>query len=249
MTVEQLLTDALHGTDDYLPSPDLFAKVKRSIEEDAAHQRRVRRVLTWAAVGLAAMVAWVAAFIDFADGTATMPWWTVEVLTTAILVTVVVILGPVIRRFGMGLTLEVFRSNRATSERFLVLLDFAYYLVFTAFILMTTNFAAESAWGGDLAAQLDSELVRIGGLLLVMGILHALTIAVLPVMGLIFASNWRRAARVALGGEAPEPNPPAETADRVATVIVWLVAAAVAAQLLLFIVPGIIGLIIGGSGE
>ncbi len=82
-----------------------------------------------------------------------------------------------------------------------------------------------------------------------MGILHALTIAVLPVMGLIFASNWRRAARAALGSEAPEPNPPAEKADRVATVIVWLVAAAVAAQLLLFIAPGIIGLIIGGSGE
>ncbi len=249
MTVEQLLTDALHGADDYLPSPDLFAKVKRSIEEDAAHQRRIRRALTWTAVGLAATVAWVTAFIDFAGGTVTMPWWTVEVLTTAILVTVVVILGPVIRRFGRGLTLEVFRSNRVTSERFLVLLDFAYYLVFTAFILMTTNFAAESAWGGDLGAQLDSELVRIGGLLLVMGILHALTIAVLPVMGLIFASNWRRAARVALGSEAPEPNPPAEKADRVATVIVWLVAVAVATQLLLLIVPGIIGLILGGSGE
>ncbi|MEE9473203.1 MAG: hypothetical protein V3V82_04395, partial [Acidimicrobiia bacterium] len=225
MTVEQLLTDALHGADDYLPSPDLFAKVKRSIEEDAAHQRRVRHALTWAAVGLAAAVAWVAAFIDFTDGTATMPWWTVEVLTAAILIPIVVVLGPVIRRFGQELTTEIFRSNRATSERFLVLVDIAYYLIFTAFILMTTNFSAQAEWGGELADQLELELVRIGGLLLLMGILHALTIAVLPVMGLIFASNWRRAARMALGSEAPEPNPPAEKADRVATVIVWLVAA------------------------
>ncbi len=149
----------------------------------------------------------------------------------------------------MVLTLEVFRSNRATSERFLALVDIAYYLIFTAFILMTTNFSAQAEWGGELADQLELELLRIGGLLLLMGILHALTIAVLPVMGLIFASNWRRAARVALGSQAPEPNPSAEKADRVATVIVWLVAAAVAAQMLLFIVPGIIGLILGGSGE
>jgi hypothetical protein len=88
-------------------------------------------------------------------------------------------------------------------------------------------------------------LERIGGLLLVMGILHALTIAVLPVMGLIFASNWRRAARVALGSEAPEPNPPAETADRVATVIVWLVTAAIAAQALLLSII----VLIGGGGS
>ena len=244
MTVEQLLTDALHGADDYLPSPDLFAKVQRSIEEDAAHRRRVRRALTWTAVGLIAAVAWVAAFIDIAGGTVTMPWWAVEVLTTAILVTVVVILGPVIRRFGRGLTLEVFRSNRATSERFLVLLDFAYYLVFTAFILMTTNFSTQTDWGGNLAGQLESVLERIGGLLLVMGILHALTIAVLPVMGLIFASNWRRAARAALGSEAPESDTGAEKADRVATVIVWLVTAAIAAQALLLSIIVLIG---GGS--
>ncbi len=244
MTVEQLLTDALHGADDYLPSPDLFAKVQRSIEEDAVHQRRVRRALTWTAVGLAAAVAWVVAFIDFADGTATMPWWTVEVLTAAILIPIVVVLGPVIRRFGQELTTEIFRSNRATSERFLVLVDIAYYLIFTAFILMTTNFSAQAEWGGELADQLELELLRIGGLLLVMGILHALTIAVLPVMGLIFASNWRRAARAALGSEAPESDTGAEKADRVATVIVWLVTAAIAAQALLLSSIVLIG---GGS--
>ena len=247
MTVEQLLADALHGADDYFPSPDLFAKVQRSIAEDAAHQRRIRRALTWAGVGLATAVAWVAAFLNVSDGTATMPWWTVEVLTAAILITVVVVLGPVIRKFGKELTTEIFRSNRATSERFLVLLDIAYYLIFTAFILMSTNFSAQAEWGGELADQLELELLRIGGLLLVMGILHALLIAQLPVMGLIFASNWRRASRAALGDDAPDPSPRAEKADRVATWIVWFIAVDAAVGALLFIVPGIIGIILGGE--
>ena len=125
----------------------------------------------------------------------------------------------------------------------------AYYLVFSAFVLMSTNFSAQADWGGTLAGQLggDGELFRIAGLLLVMGILHTVTIAVLPVMGLIFASNWRRAARTQLGKEAPEPDPQAEKADRVATLIVWLVPAGLAAMALLFIVPGIIGAILGAE--
>jgi len=247
MTIEERLTDALHGADEYVPSPDLFAKVQRSIEEGAAHDRRVRRALTWAGIGLAVAVVWVAAFIDITDGTATMPWWTVEVLTAAILVTLVVELGPLIRRFGADVTLEVFRSNRATGDRFLALLDIAYYLIFSAFVLMTTNFSAQAEWGDRLAAQAELELGRIGGLLLVMGVLHALTIAVLPVMRLIFASNWRRAARSELGKAAPAPHPQAEKADRVATVIVWLVAIGFGGFVLLSALPVLLGLLFGAD--
>ncbi|MGI9648478.1 MAG: hypothetical protein ACR2OI_08170 [Acidimicrobiia bacterium] len=247
MKVEQLLTDALHGADDYLPSSDLFNKVQRSIEDDAAHRRRVRRALAWAGAGLAAAVLWVAAFIDFADGSATMPWWTLEVLTTAILATLVIVLGPLIRRFGGILTLEVFRSNQETSDRFLALLDIAYYLVFSAYILMSSHFAADPEWGGRLAGQLEFELMRIGGLTLVMGALHAITIAMLPIMGLIFASNWRRAARRAIGSKVPEPSREAAMADRVATIIVWLAAAGIAAFVLLTVLPGILGAILGAG--
>jgi len=247
MTIEQLLADALHGADEYLPSPDLFTKVQRSIEEDAAHRRRVRHALRWAAGGLAVAVAWVAAFLDVGDGTATIPWWTLEVLTAVILVALVIVLGPLIRRFGNELTLDVFRSNRATSQRFLALVDIAYYLVFSAFVLMTTSFSAQTEWGGRLAAQLEHELFRIGGLLLVMGILHALTIAALPVMGLVFASNWRRAGRRSLGASAPDPDPRADKADKVATVVVWLVAALIAIQVVLFVVPAVLGLILGAE--
>jgi len=247
MKVEQLLTEALHGTDDYLPSADLFAKVRHSIEEDAAHRLRVRRALMWTGGGLAAAVLWVTAFLDIDGGTATMPWWSLEVLTTAILISLVVVLGPLIRRLGEVLTLEVFRRDRAASERFLALLDIAYYLVFSALILMGTSFSADPEWGGRLAVQLESELQRIAGQALVMGMLHAVTIAVLPVMGLILASNWRRAARRAMGRAAPDPNPRAILADRVATIIVWVVTAGILAQVLLGFMLGILGGMSGGN--
>ena len=42
MTLEQVLSATLHSADDYDPSPDLFAKVQRSIDEDRAHRRRFR---------------------------------------------------------------------------------------------------------------------------------------------------------------------------------------------------------------
>jgi hypothetical protein len=247
MTLEQRLEGALRQTDDYAPSVDLFAKVQRSIEEDAAHRRRTRRALAWSGAGVVAAIGWVAAFLDVSDGTATMPWWTVEVLTAAILIALVVVLGPLLRRFGTALTLEIFRPNPATSGRFLAVLDIAYYLVFTAFILMSTNFAAQVEWGGRLADQVELELFRIGGLLLFMGVLHAVTIAVLPVMGLIFAANWRRAARAQLGSAAPPPAPGAEKADRVATIIVWVTAALLAVPTLLFIIPAIAGLFLGAE--
>lgn len=248
MTVEELLTTALHGADDYEPSPDLFARVKRSIDEDRAFRQRRRRALALTGGGVLAAAAWIAAFLSIESGTATMPWWALEVLTVAIMVVIVLTLGPVIRRFGRELTLEVFRSNRETSERFLHLLDIAYYLVFSAVILMTTIFAPDPAWQGRLAPQLEGELVRVGVLLLMMGVLHAVTIAVLPVMGLLFASNWRRAARRALGEEAPPPEPAAESAERVATIIVWTVVGLLALQLALGVLPALIGLILGASG-
>jgi hypothetical protein len=246
MTIEQLLTETLQGADGYLPSSDLFAKVQRSIEEDAAHRRRTRRAALWAAGGVVVAIAWIAAFLEIGDGSVRMPWWTVEVLTIAVLIVGVLVLGPLIRRFGRDLVLEVFHSHQETSKRFLALLDIAYYLIFTAFILMTTSFSAQADWGGRLAAQVELELIRIGGLLLLMGVLHAVTIAFLPVMGLVLASNWWRTARRDLGNDAPAPEPNARQADRVVTVIVWVVAALIALQAL-GIVPGLLGLILGAE--
>ena len=247
MTVEELLTDALHRADEYLPSPDLFDRVERSIEEAAAHRRRLRSVLIRLAALLLVAAAWVAAFLDVSEGTATMPWWAVEVLTVVFLTVIVVALGPLLRRYGRVFTADVFGSNPATSERFLAVLDIAYYLVFGAYIMMTTTFSADPDWAGSLAGQLEGELVRIGLLLLIMGVLHAITIAALPVVGVVFASSWRRAVRTELGPAAPDPDPEAERADRVATVIVWVLAGLAALQAIGFLAGPLLGLVLGAD--
>ncbi|MBI2237588.1 MAG: hypothetical protein HYU54_03565, partial [Actinobacteria bacterium] len=51
MSLEERLREVLRRTDEYEPSPDLFARVRRSIEEDAAHRRRIRRAVASALTG------------------------------------------------------------------------------------------------------------------------------------------------------------------------------------------------------
>ena len=100
MTIEQLLGDALHAADEFDPSPDLFAKVQRSIEEDAAHRRRLRRALAWGAAVLISVCAYLAVTVRVSGGVASMSVPALELLTTALMIGVVVVLGPAIRRFG-----------------------------------------------------------------------------------------------------------------------------------------------------
>lgn len=37
MSLEKRIADALHAADTFQPSPDLFTRLQRSIEEDLAH--------------------------------------------------------------------------------------------------------------------------------------------------------------------------------------------------------------------
>jgi multisubunit Na+/H+ antiporter MnhB subunit len=194
MSVEQLLRESLHRADDYDPSPDLFARVQRSIEEDRAHRRRIRRVWLAVVAGVAVVVAYLAVMAEPLDGTITWPWWSLELLTTAVLLVIVLVLGPLIRRFGRIYAADVFRANPPTGDRFLALLDVAYYLVFVAMILLTASVSPEPAWLGPdgLTSYLEHAFMRVGDLLLVMGLLHSVTIMTLPVLGLVFTDGWRR---------------------------------------------------------
>lgn len=113
-----------------------------------------------------------------------MEWWVLELIVTLLLVAILLILGPVIRRFGKSYAADIFRSNPRTGKSYLVLMDVAYYLIFTAFILLTTSFEPKAAWSQDVGAeQLESAAVRVGGMLLLMGILHGLNVITLPVIG------------------------------------------------------------------
>jgi len=107
-------------------------------------------------------------------------WWVIELATDLILLALVLFLGPLIKRFGRSYAGDVFRGNPRTGKSYLVLMDVAYYLIFFSFILFTVSFSDQWPTAG---AQLEEEVTRIGGMLLLMGILHGLNVLTLPLVG------------------------------------------------------------------
>jgi hypothetical protein len=112
-----------------------------------------------------------------------MSWWVIELITNLILIGIVVILGPLIKRFGRAYAGDVFRANPRTGKSYLILMDVAYYLIFTSYILFTIRFEPQRGWEASAAAQLQDEVVRVAGMLLLMGILHGLNVLSLPLIG------------------------------------------------------------------
>lgn len=113
-----------------------------------------------------------------------MSWWVLETLTDVVLVALVLVLGPLIKRFGKSYAGDVFRANPRTGKSYLVLMDIAYYLIFSAYILFTISFEREIGWSATVGArQLKAETARVGGMLLILGILHGLNVVSLPVVG------------------------------------------------------------------
>jgi hypothetical protein len=240
MTLEQRLSDALHEVDSFDPSPDLFARVARSVEEDAAHRRRAQ--VAWlAAVGsLAAVVVYLGLMVTRSRaGSLIVPGWALELLEKMVSVGLVFLLAPVIRRFGGQYVSDVFRLDPATGTRFMRLLDIAYYLILLGFIIAN---AEVTPLGRPtlLRSGLESVLDGLASLLLLVGALHAANLMVLPVVGLVFSSAVRRAARHRAGIAAPPVSPKAVQADRVSSWIVWLSTVLLFAAVLLTI-----GIVIG----
>jgi hypothetical protein len=243
-TLEQRLETALHQADQYEPSADLFAKVIRSIEEDAAHRRRVRLVLASIATTIVAIGAFVALTARTVDGHLEMPFAALEGLTIAVLIGLVVVLGPAIRRFGQTYEATAFGVAPETGRRVLRLLDIAYYLIFAGFILITTHFAPPAGWGPPrrLGSWVHHELERVGGFLLLMGVLHVALLLALPIVGLVLTSNWRRDRRAEAGDSAPPANPWAERVDKFITVFAWVLAGLVLLNLLQLALGLVVGL-------
>lgn len=110
-------------------------------------------------------------------------WWVIELITNLVLIGIVVILGPLIKRFGRAYAGDIFRANPRTGKSYLVLMDVAYYLIFTAYILFTVTFEPSFQWTRSNAAVLQAEVVRVAGMLLLMGALHGLNVLSLPLIG------------------------------------------------------------------
>jgi hypothetical protein len=117
--LEARLRDALYAEAQQVEeSPDLFARVRSSIEDDARRRSWRRRVAMITGIALTAFAALVAAVTDFREGELFMNWRVLEVITTAILVGVVIMLGPFIKRFGKSYAAEVFRANPRHGQEF-----------------------------------------------------------------------------------------------------------------------------------
>jgi hypothetical protein len=196
--LEQRLHEALvAGAADVYPAPDLFARVRTSIEDDRRRRRRTLRA--WAIVGfaVAALVLAVVATADVQEGRVIMEWWVLELITLVVLVAMALWLGPFIKRFGRSYAADVFRSNPRTGKSFIVLVDVVYYLIFTAYIFFTVRFEPELGWGETVGAdQLQYEVARVGGILLIIGVLHGANLLLMPVLGRLFSLNRRLDERV-----------------------------------------------------
>lgn len=191
--VEQRLRDALVGEADVLDeSDDLFARVALSIEDDARLRRQRRRRLAVVGCLVGVIVAILIGTTERTNGELVMDWWILELLWFAGMVFLALWLGPFIRRFGKSYAADVFRANPRTGKSFIVLMDVAYYLIFFAFILFTVKFEPDPGWAQTVNAdQLQAVTVRLGGILLIVGLLHGLNVLMLPLIGRVLTLNRR----------------------------------------------------------
>jgi hypothetical protein len=226
MSLERRIADALHAADDYEPSIDLFARLHRSIEEDRVHRRRVRTTIGLVGVGAVLLVAFLVTVAQRGpDGVLTVPKWSVQVVVASVLTTVLVALGPVLRRLGSPLLEDVFHLNPPTGERFSRLLDIAYYLFFGGLIVSAIETRGLAEQVEASSEEVWIGLAQIAGFLVQLGIVHTINLALLPLIGLLFNSLTRTARRRAAGAGAPPESAPARKADRLARTIVMTAAA------------------------
>ena len=188
--LEDRLRRTLTSDDSGRPSADLFARVRESIDEDR-HRRRARtRYLLTAAAAVTALVAAFLVLTPYENGRPAMPWWTLELFTTGVLIAMALWLGPFIKRFGRAYAADVFHDNPMTGKSYIVLTDIVYYLIFASYILFTVNFERAIDWDPTVDAdQLKIETARIAGILLIIGVLHGINIVLMPVLGRLFSLN------------------------------------------------------------
>lgn len=206
--IEQRLRSALRtAADPVEPAPDLLPRVQEVVATDR-RRRRTRRALV-AGGAVVALAATVVLALSAVTGSPfdlsrfpvrpmrgdAVSWWVLEVATVLVLVALALWLGPFIKRFGRAYAADVFHDNPLTGKSYLVLADIVYYLIFVAYILFTVRFQPPLSWQPTVTAvQLQDTAVRIGGILLVMGVLHGVNLVLMPVLGRVFSLNRRLTA-------------------------------------------------------
>ncbi len=191
MKLENQLREALFaGARQIEASTDLFDRVQGGIEDDRRRRSWRAKVFRVSAVTAAALALVLVLVTDYRNGELIMAWWFLEIITIAVLIGIVIVLGPFIKRFGRSYAAEVFRSNPGTGKSFIVLTDFAYYLIFGSYVLFTPVFSLPEDWTATVgAAQLQFSTGRIAGIFLIMGVLHGVNLLMLPIIGRLLTLN------------------------------------------------------------
>ncbi|HEY5978011.1 MAG TPA: hypothetical protein VIT41_00110 [Microlunatus sp.] len=188
--IEDRLSEAFGSTAEP-SSPDLFDRVVGSIADDRIRRRR-RLVVGVGLVVVLTVLTLLVTLIARRNGDLMLPWWTLELATNAVLIALAFWLGPFIKRFGRAYAADVFHDNPMTGKSYIVLTDIVYYLIFAAYVLFTVNFEPADSWGLYVtAAQVKDECMRLGGILLIIGVLHGANLVLLPVLGRLFSMNRR----------------------------------------------------------
>jgi hypothetical protein len=149
-----------------------------------------------------------------------MDWWILEVIFVVVMLVVLAALGPLIKRFGRAYAADVFQANPRTGKSYLVLMDIAYYMIFGAYVLFVIKWEPDTDWGDEVtAAQLQASVVRLGGMVLLMGLLHGLNVLSLPLIGRVFTLNRQLDDDVVGGPRQPRGAPEHPDPDRDAGVV------------------------------
>lgn len=190
--LEDLLSEAMSdGAALARPADDLFSRIQTGIESDRQRRSVRRRTAVAVSAGVVGTTTLLAVIFTNKGETA-MDWWIFELIGLAILIAIALLLGPFIKRFGRSYAADVFRSNPSTGKSFIVLTDFAYYLIFTAYILFTTKVERAGSWSENVGAeQVQNGVLRLGGILLIIGVLHGINLVLLPVIGRLLTLNRR----------------------------------------------------------
>lgn len=195
--VERRLYDALDPAATRPPAPDLFERVLGSIADSRIRRRRTVRTAASLTLAILLLAATVLVFTPRADtGRLLLDWWILELFTDVLLIGLALWLGPFIKRFGRAYAADVFHDNPQTGKSYIVLTDIVYYLIFSAYILFTVSFQPREKWSIIVtASQAGFEAGRIGGILLIIGILHGLNIILMPILGRLFSLNRKISGR------------------------------------------------------
>jgi hypothetical protein len=243
MSVERRLRETLAVFDEVEPAPDLFRRVERSLADDLAWRRHLRRWMAAVVAGVTLAILVVSGVASRSTvGTVVVPGSAIAAVETMVLASIVVVFGPLIRRFGAVFVEDVFESVDI-GHAFLRLLDVAYYLVFAGYVILTVP-VTDLGGRYPLRELLDTSMDRIGGLLLLMGVMHAATITALPLIGTIHASTVRNQQR--LGTKSPSPSTPeAALAERVVRIVLWIAGGSAVLLLAAFLLQLALGIVLG----